>query len=444
MMNKRDKVLIIPYDVISNPPRLSYLRRNFDIEFLPVAEDTLLHPMNGENWNALENAASIAQNYSGRQYSAVVGEYVGGAIWATLLRFFGLSAPLILLPHTNPLNEAMLCACALLKATTLSTKEDIIMVGSKRTAECYRFLGLNAMVKSPYGIDMDIFNRGEYSKHYYKEKLGLQPHQPTIIYTGRVEPDKSVLELIDIFATVSKRVPELALIIANRYPSGAYQRKCLSRLEQISDHWLYFEGLSRPDLVDLYRASDLYVSTALSIHETFGRSPLEAMASGTPPVVPKFDGFEEHIPNSCGYLVEVDLPSMKTQPLLNHEYFVKEIITALAETETRNKKAHQGHHWVKKYAIENSKNSLVELIEKAQKSTSQVQPLSYIQEKRLRQLMDLRRSTSKWPLGHLFLEEDILGAVKLCVANTRECIDWGRMWERFEKKMWNILLNRVG
>ena len=56
----------------------------------------------------------------------------------------------------------------------------------------------------------------------------------------------------------------------------------------------------------LYSAADLFVSCSTSYFETFGRSPLESIACGTPVVVADWMGYKDYITDRTGILVPVD------------------------------------------------------------------------------------------------------------------------------------------
>jgi len=168
--------------------------------------------------------------------------------------------------------------------------------------------------------------------------LGLAPDRDTLLYVGRLLDDKNVLELLDVFGAVKKQ-RAVQLAICYHFTEEKYQRKCRERAESIGD----IKFIYKPDgetLIQCYNAADLLVSTAVSIFETFGRAPVEAMACGTPPVVAEYDGFRETITPSTGFLVPPIKNGLKKSPDIHR--FAETILAALANPRDREKKSAAG------------------------------------------------------------------------------------------------------
>ena len=73
---------------------------------------------------------------------------------------------------------------------------------------------------------------------------------------------------------------------------------------KMQDAVLYYR-LSQDKMLSLYQSANVFISVATSIFETYGKSPLEAIACGIPAVVPNWDGFRYYINEKNGSLVDV-------------------------------------------------------------------------------------------------------------------------------------------
>ncbi|MBF2097693.1 MAG: glycosyltransferase family 4 protein [Gloeomargaritaceae cyanobacterium C42_A2020_066] len=133
----------------------------------------------------------------------------------------------------------------------------------------------------------------------------------TLLYVGRLHPEKGVHRLLEAFQILSPRHPDLKLQIVG--PSAEAQggggEQYLAQLKQLA--------AGRPvaflppvfdihALAKIYQAADLFCYPSLAERgEAMPVAPLEAMATGLVPVVPNFACFADYIhPNQTGLVFD--------------------------------------------------------------------------------------------------------------------------------------------
>jgi glycosyltransferase involved in cell wall biosynthesis len=124
---------------------------------------------------------------------------------------------------------------------------------------------------------------------------------PTVLYTGRIHPEKGLDLLLDAFALLRGRSPRLKLCIVGpwKLDQGGGGPAYLQRLKQKA-HGMPVE-FTEPifnvtALAEVYRSADYYCYPSLAEKgESFGVAPLEAMAAGLVPLVSDLDCFKDFI-----------------------------------------------------------------------------------------------------------------------------------------------------
>ncbi|MDK8181680.1 glycosyltransferase [Paenibacillus sp. UMB4589-SE434] len=137
--------------------------------------------------------------------------------------------------------------------------------------------------------------------------------KPKILFVGRLEKRKGILELIDAAIELLKQKFEFELIIAgqdNSRHDGFYKKTGKTYKEyfeeqtktmDISD--VQFYGFVDDNtLHELYASCDIFV--APSLYESFGIIYLEAMRYGKPVIGCSTGGVKEIVDESCGILIE--------------------------------------------------------------------------------------------------------------------------------------------
>lgn len=149
----------------------------------------------------------------------------------------------------------------------------------------------------PLGVDTDLYQPRD--KRETRHILGLPQDKLIILHFGRIDHitkgDWNPL-LIAFRQLLNKHGDKLALMLAGNISDaeiGNIQRSAATL--GCSGHVLI---RPRPPLVEgplYYSAADIFVSLSETLQESFGLSPLEAMASGLPAVVSDWSGYRETV-----------------------------------------------------------------------------------------------------------------------------------------------------
>lgn len=267
----------------------------------------LLQP--GKGGTELAHCLKLIEPYLDR-YDYVIGQYISAFLWCAVFRVAGDQTPFAILPHFNPVSLADLYSVLL--ASSLRLPNDIVFAGSTATSQSFQKLGFVSDPLFPLGIDLDLFRTLPTNAASLRASLGMSAKRDVLLYAGRVQRDKNVLELLELFELV-RSVREAELVICFKFSTPDYLQQCLERATSIGN--IRFVQNPRPDvLVQYYNAADLFVSAAVSIYETFGRAPVEAMACSTCPVVADYNGFRDTIVPGGGVLVPVAHSGYKKLP----------------------------------------------------------------------------------------------------------------------------------
>ncbi|MEA2520214.1 MAG: phosphatidyl-myo-inositol alpha-mannosyltransferase [Chloroflexota bacterium] len=134
----------------------------------------------------------------------------------------------------------------------------------------------------PNGVDVDRFRRAVPLARW-------QDGSRNLLFVGRFEPRKGLLELLKAFRILRKTGCDCRLLVVGTGPLGREARRYVAtrRLKGVE----FLGRVSDEEKAQLYRTADVYVSPATG-GESFGIVLLEAMAAGTAIVASDIHGYK--------------------------------------------------------------------------------------------------------------------------------------------------------
>lgn len=168
-----------------------------------------------------------------------------------------------------------------------------------------------------------------------KKKFGLSSH--AVFYAGRLAPEKDIDVVVKALALVRKEVPDVVLALAGHGSSEDSLKKLVADLK-LEDHVRFLGTLSKPDLAQWYRASDLF--TIMSTSETQSLTLMQAMASALPVIGARARALPEYINDNNGFLVEPG----------DHKMLAEKMTLVLKDPDLAAKLSRGGHEFVQRFS----------------------------------------------------------------------------------------------
>lgn len=179
---------------------------------------------------------------------------------------------------------------------------DTTLCPSTAASQSCEQLGMTNIKTIPfYGINVSSYSPKHRNRQYLEPWLSSQEKDnKVLLFLGRLAFEKRIDLLIEAFAILKHRHPNYSLIIAGDGPDNVVKE--LQKLsKQVPD--VHFTGFILGETkANLLASCDVFCSP--SPYETFGRTVVEAMASGTPIVTVNSGAVSEYICDGVnGYLV---------------------------------------------------------------------------------------------------------------------------------------------
>jgi glycosyltransferase involved in cell wall biosynthesis len=174
-----------------------------------------------------------------------------------------------------------------------------------------RGLAAAKMKLFPRGIEPQFAVEDARRQAAWRERLGLRPGAPVLLWAGRLGREKNLDFLLRVFAAVAARRPDAHLVFAGDGPELKRLREECAENPRIA-----FTGrLDRAELPHLYGLSDVFVFPSTT--DTFGMVVLEAQACGLLAVVSDVGGPQELVARGeTGFVVRADDLEAWTQAVL--------------------------------------------------------------------------------------------------------------------------------
>lgn len=140
------------------------------------------------------------------------------------------------------------------------------------------------------GVDSQRFHPDVHIRNLVRAELGIEPEQTTILFLGRLNRDKGVLDLALAFFEIASQNHDVVLVLV-----GAEEDVSFSRVQEICG--VHHEQLRRvsftPTPERYMAAADIFCLP--SYREGFGQVIIEAAASGVPTVASRIYGITDAV-----------------------------------------------------------------------------------------------------------------------------------------------------
>ncbi|HEX4065436.1 MAG TPA: glycosyltransferase [Acidobacteriaceae bacterium] len=215
-----------------------------------------------------------------------------------------LNIPIVISYHTNLPVYLRYYRLGFLQSTTWKLmrarhqRADLNLCTSLPMMEQLQGQGIDRLALWERAVDARRFHASKRSPEMRNTLSGGEPHQPLLLYVGRLSAEKEVAALREIVTAM----PEVRLAIVGDGPSRRELEKHFEGTPTCFAGYLRGESLAVA-----YASSDLFVLPSKT--ETLGLVLMEAMASGCPVVACNAGGVPDAVENGVtGFLFEPDDP----------------------------------------------------------------------------------------------------------------------------------------
>ena len=182
----------------------------------------------------------------------------------------------------------------------LMAEMDALIATSPPAALCLKRLA----VAIPHGMDLQIFCPA-IDKSDLRKSLGI-PKGIVVGCFGRIRPSKGTDLFLEAMFSIMEEREDVSLLLAGlvKKEHTDFFQQLVSQVstKNLLNRFIQLGEVSMEKIPDLYRCLDVYVTA--SHVESFGVTPLEAMASGIPVVATRVGTFETQIvEGETGFLV---------------------------------------------------------------------------------------------------------------------------------------------
>lgn len=194
--------------------------------------------------------------------------------------------------------DALICtSSAVLDATTR-----LLQAEGERLAA--RFGGtmprMPTLAMVPLGVDTEELKPSETARARWRKSLEIEEGHVAFLFVGRLSfhakanPYPMFIAAERAATSTGKGVHFiLAGWFANEAIESTFRKSALALCPHVTCHFL--DGRDSAVRSEIWSAADIFISLSDNIQETFGLTPIEAMAAGLPCVVSDWDGYKDTV-----------------------------------------------------------------------------------------------------------------------------------------------------
>jgi glycosyltransferase involved in cell wall biosynthesis len=223
--------------------------------------------------------------------------------------------------------DALICPSKAIKSAALNIIDNWQQYLTERTGGNFKCpIQLEVI---PLGVDVEFFNKITEHKKRVKQRqtLGLEEEELAILFTGRLNfiakanPLALLLGVEKVARETKKQVRLIFCGYFNDEKNEIAFKEAIAKICNVSRVSFVHHGDKQfPD--GFWAGADIFCSLVDNIQESFGLTPVEAMASGLPVIVSDWNGYRDTVRDGVdGYTIPTLAPSKNSGTELAYKYF---------------------------------------------------------------------------------------------------------------------------
>ena len=164
----------------------------------------------------------------------------------------------------------------------------------------------------PLGINVDRFAPQTQARKDWRFKLNISDDDVAVLYFGRfsaIHKAHPVPMAMALEAAAAKSPQTVHWIVCGKLEDDNHPFEAAIRA-QCRHVQVHFVDGRQPDVSSIWSAADIFLSFSDNIQETFGMTPVEAMAAGLPCVISDWDGYKDSVRHEIdGYRIATITPA---------------------------------------------------------------------------------------------------------------------------------------
>ena len=157
------------------------------------------------------------------------------------------------------------------------------------------------------GIDLKAFSL-DYQKK--RESLGLSYHDFLLVYSGRINRDKGIMELIKAIGLLNEKFPIKLMVIGGSFFGNAthddeFMKELKAKAESLQSRIIFTGYIPYSDMPSYLSMADIAVIPSIW-DDPFPTTVLEAQAIGLPIITTRRGGIPEEVTEENAILLDID------------------------------------------------------------------------------------------------------------------------------------------
>lgn len=188
---------------------------------------------------------------------------------------------------------------------------------------------LPQLPKIPLGLHSKDFAKDPARRQLLRQQLGVNDDTIILAFVGRlsVHAKANPLAMYRALAEAGKRTGKSVLMLECGWFPNDHVRNAFDEVANACGLTIKrVDGREQDMTAKVYAAADIFCSLSDNIQESFGLTPIEAMAAGLPVVVSDWDGYKDTVRDGVdGFRIPTLLPESAATDQLIEQYLSEQI-----------------------------------------------------------------------------------------------------------------------